>query len=78
MDAVSIGIFAGSFSSVLIILGGAITYAGGKTEFFTSGYGLYAWLVGLSALIIGVFIHTYIISNALAKLPTQSSSATVL
>jgi hypothetical protein len=78
MDAISIGIFAGSISSVLVILGGAITLAGGKYEYFTYGAGLFMWLIALSSLIVGLFVYCHILSTALSALPTQSASATVL
>ena len=88
-DGVSIGLFAGSFASIFVVLGGlAAATSRNKLpngdlgdysyKYFTYGYGLFFWLILLTAMLTGVLIYVKILSDYFEKLPKQlDTTATV-
>lgn len=79
MDAAINGLIAGSTVSMLLVIGGLVTYyKTGFGEYFRANPNITAtWLVFLTALTIGQLVLTGILVQALMEAPTQSKTGVV-
>jgi uncharacterized membrane protein len=80
-DAVTLGLIAGSFGSIFVILGGLAAASSKDSvtgdysyKYFTFGNGLFWWLVILTALVVGMLIYVKILSDYFLSLPKQSAT----
>jgi len=76
-DPVLAGIAWGVFIAVFVVFGGTLAVSTNNYEWFTYGTGLFFWNLVLTALMLGLFIHTYIITNYLSQLPSQKDAKVV-
>ena len=74
MDAVSQGILWGVVGSALVVLGGSIALTSNTFSSLTTGYGLFIWLLLISALCVFSFIHGFVITGYLLQTPRQSGT----
>jgi len=79
MDAAINGLISGSTVSMLLVIGGLVTYyKTGFGEYFRSNPNVMAtWLVLLTALTVGQIVLTGIMVNTFMSAPSQTSKATV-
>jgi|DEB19_MinimDraft_3_1074340.scaffolds.fasta_scaffold491796_1 uncharacterized membrane protein len=80
-DAVTLGLIAGSFGSIFVILGGLAAASSKDSvtgdysyKYFTFGNGLFWWLVILTALVVGMLIYVKMLSDYFLSLPKQSAT----
>jgi hypothetical protein len=80
-DAVTLGLIAGSFGSIFVILGGLAAASSKDSvtgdysyKYFTFGNGLFWWLIILTALVVGMLIYVKILSDYFLSLPKQSAT----
>jgi hypothetical protein len=78
MDPVGTGLIAGITVSLLIALGGTITFVSEKYLPYIQGAPLFLWLILLTTLMFGQFVFTFIIMDVWDKTPQQNSSGTVI
>ena len=83
-DPISLGLIGGVGASIFIVLGGLAaatvkdsTSGDYSYKYFTYGYGLFFWLVFLTAISVGLLVYVKILSDYFHQLPKQSTSATV-
>jgi len=83
-DPTSLGLIGGVASSIFVVLGGlAVATVKDSTtgdysyKYFTYGYGLFFWLVFMTAISIGLLVYVKILSDYFQQLPKQSTTATV-
>lgn len=76
-DQVGLGLVIGGFTGVFVILGGlaaAIAKDSNGEEsykFFTYGWGLFGWMVVLTAITSASLVYLYHLTTYLQKLPKQ-------
>jgi hypothetical protein len=82
-DAVTLGLIAGSFGSIFVILGGLAAASSKDSvtgdysyKYFTFGNGLFWWLVILTSLVVGMVIYVKMLTDYFLKLPKQSATVT--
>jgi hypothetical protein len=83
-DLVGVGLFAGTAASVFIVLGGLVFFVARNPndgdfvfKYFTTGNGIFWWMLLLTALVIGLLIYVIILNQYFNQLPRQSGTATV-
>jgi hypothetical protein len=77
MDATVQGILYGITSSVGIALIGALAMQEDRYKWFVQEGVLFVWLVLLTALLVGTFVYTSILTTFLTEQPNQKANATV-
>jgi uncharacterized membrane protein len=84
-DAVTLGLIAGSFGSIFVILGGLAAASSKDSatgdysyKYFTFGNGLFWWLIVLTALVVGMLIYVKMLTDYFLKLPKQTSTSTTV
>jgi hypothetical protein len=79
MDAAINGLIGGSTVSMLLVIGGLVTYyKTGFGEYFRTNPNITAtWLVLLTALTVGQIVLTGYMVHTLMSAPVQTKSATI-
>jgi type IV secretory pathway TrbD component len=67
----------GAFVSIIVVAGGALTAVSGKYEWMTYGFGLFVWMTVITALVVGCFVHSHIITQYIEAQPNQKETAIV-
>jgi hypothetical protein len=76
-NQVGLGLIIGGFTGVFVVLGGlAVATAKDNSgeysyKFFTYGWGLFGWLVVLTAIMTALLVYVYHVTTYLQKLPKQ-------
>jgi hypothetical protein len=76
-NQVGLGLVIGGFTGVFIVLGGlAVATAKDSSgdysyKYFTYGWGLFGWLVILTAITAALLVYVYHLTTYLQKLPKQ-------
>ena len=77
MDAVTIGLIAGSTAGAILYVAGAVAVFSGAWQAFSSPYVLYLWLVALTGLVVGQLLLSYFVVSALLAAPQQTDAKVV-
>jgi hypothetical protein len=76
-DPVLAGLMWGIFLAVFVVFGGTLVATSNSYEWMTTGIIIFYWNLIITALILGLFVYTYTLTNFIYKQPKQIDSKVI-